>query len=145
MNLARRDLLLIIYRLFGRLSAPSHFSLYNFFFGQLYEKRMCWVGLFILMAFGDVTHELVLPIVPGLTMLRGIAQKWLILFMPSFVIIFVSSSGIDLVTVLTFIIILAYMRFHVNAEAVFVLVNIVAVDCGTSRSINTQRIFAYHF
>ena len=56
--------------------------------------------------------------------------------MSSLVIVFVASSGIHLTTVPTFVIKLTFVRFHVNAETVSVLINFVAEDSGASLNVN---------
>ena len=64
--------------------------------------------------------------------------------MSPLVIIFVASSCILLVAVLTFIIVFPSVRFHVNAQTVFVLVNFVAEDFGASLLVNSHSMFAVH-
>ena len=93
----------------------------------------------------DVFHELIFAIVPVLTMLVGIAQEWLFLEMSSLVIVFVASSGIHLTTVPTFVIKLTFVRFHVNAETISILIYFAAVDLGACLIIYAQGVLAYHF
>ena len=93
---------------------------------KLNEVGFVLILICCFMATCNVFQQLILSVVPIIASLTSNAQEWLFLQMSSLVVIFVARCCVRLATKFTFVVEHASVRFHVNAQTVFVFVQFVA-------------------